>query len=408
MRGSTTSRRTVAAIGVLIAAGSALTGCAKDDTGTEVSGFENKATGSPIVIGYTNTEGKGAISFPTYTTGVELAVARINSEGGIDGHPIELNRCLTDGTPDSSVNCANTFVDASVPVVLSGVDVGVDATAPVLSGAGVPTFGTSFQGQVAAGSPAFFQVGPPPSATISIPIDLLADQGSTSIAFVSAETPVVHQFFDSAVKPLAEEAGLDASLITYNFGSPDFASVVATLKAGKHDGVIALGGEEQCSGFATSAADLGYDGTVVLGLCSAFATELGSRAEGFYSLGMAYSPASRDEAPASKQAELDQYAADVEQAGLQDDVDLSSLYGYSSTITLVRVLDDIDGDITPASVHDALAALSDFDTFAGDVIDCAGRSKEQGAACDTKALVFQVKADGTQSIVGGGYTTPSN
>src|SRR5882757_3596560 len=364
----------------------------------------NPATGTPINIGYANTEGKGARSFPTYTVGTELAIKKVNAEGGVNGHPLVLDKCPTDGTPASSLSCANTFVQHKDAVVLSAADIGVDAMVPVLNGAKIPAFSITFQGVYAAANPQFFQFGPPLMAAFSTPLGVLA-QKVKKIAVVDADVPVVHQLFSSTIKPLAVQLGVQVQLVTYDAAATDFTSVIATLNANKNAGVVMLGGEDACSAFAQSATTLGYQGLVMMGACNHFIDKLGSRAAGYYSLGYVYPPKALAAAPAPKQAQLNQYLDEVKQAGLESKTDVLSLYGYASIIDLADVIKTAKGEVSAATVTSAFTSLSGFDSFDGDVMTCAHRPAAQGSACDAKLLVLQVKSDGTLSVYGGGFTS---
>jgi len=74
---------------------------------------------------------------------------------------------------------------------------------------------------------------------------------------------------------------------------------------------------------------------------------------------------------------------------------------------LADVLKTVQGPISASSVTAAFNSLSAFDGFDGDSLDCAHRTSAQGAACDTKMLLFQVGPDGKSlDVVGGGYSTP--
>ena len=383
-----------------------LAACSSRSSGgaTHQASSGNPATGTPINIGYANTEGKGALSFPTYTVGTELAIKKVNAEGGVNGHPLVLDKCPTDGTPASSLSCANTFVQHKDAVVLSAADIGVDAMVPVLNGAKIPAFSITFQGVNAAANPQFFQFGPPLMAAFSTPLGVLA-QKVKNIALVDADVPVVHQLFSSTIKPLAAQLGVQVQLVTYDAAATDFTSVIATLNANKNEGVVMLGGEDACSAFAQSATTLGYQGLVMMGSCNHFIDKLGSRAAGYYSLGYVYPPKALAAAPAPKQAQLNQYLDEVKQAGLESKTDVLSLYGYASIIDLADVIKTAKGEVSAATVTSAFTSLSGFDSFDGDVMTCAHRPVAQGSACNAKLLVLQVKSDGTLSVYGGGFTS---
>ncbi|MGO4258850.1 ABC transporter substrate-binding protein [Marmoricola sp. RAF53] len=375
-------------------------GGSADDSGTP-------ATGKPIRIGYSNTEGKGANSFPSYTLGAELAVKWVNSHGGVNGRPLELDKCLTDGSTASSLSCANRFADAKDSVVLSGYDLGADAMVPVLDGAKIPAFGIIFQGTKAQADPNFYQVAAPLATAFTLPFGTFADADKKNVAFVNVDVPIVQEVFNSMLKPMAAQLGLSISLVTYDPASLDFSSVAATLVANGYDAVLFAGSDEQCNAFAGAASTMSYQGLMNMGTCSQFAAKHGSKVAGYQSLGFVYPPEARDSTPSAEQADIDQYVNDVEQAGKQDEADKFSVDGYAAVMDLANVLKTVKGPVDAASVTSAFNSLAAFDGFAGNTLDCAHRSAAQGAACDTEMLLMEVSSDGTSlDVVGGGFTSP--
>jgi len=96
-----------------------------------VLGKEDKATGEPIVVGMLNLE-NGPVAFPQYKEGTEAAIEYINNyKGGIQGHPIELVECATDGQPATSTRCANQIVEKEPLFILGAADTGASGAFPV-------------------------------------------------------------------------------------------------------------------------------------------------------------------------------------------------------------------------------------------------------------------------------------
>ena len=73
-----------------------------------------------------------SISLPEIRQAFESGVNYVNEElGGINGRPMKAETCNLDITPESSVNCANQFVEKNVVVAVQGVDVAADAALPI-------------------------------------------------------------------------------------------------------------------------------------------------------------------------------------------------------------------------------------------------------------------------------------
>ncbi len=379
-----------------------LAGCAQGSSTTTSS---TGPTGSPIQVGYANTEGKGALSFPHFTVGVQAALAHINESGGVKGRPIALESCLGDGSPATSLACANTFVQKKAVLVLDGVDVGVDAMLPVLDGAGTTAIAITFQAPKASADPKLVQLSPPLDASIVLPMSLFAKGGAKTMAFVGTDVPQVHTAFEGSIKPLAAKLGMQASLVTYNSASPDFAAVAATLTANKTDAAFFSGPDEMCNSFVSAAGSSGYSGQVNMGVCSQFFQKFPAQSRGYRAIGFAYPAKAASAAPAPRRAELEQFVADLKKAGHPELVDdATTLWGYVLMRNAAAMLEKVDGEITPQSVSRTLTSLTDFQMFAGDKITCAGRVAAQGAACSDGLLVLEGAEDGTLKVVGEGFT----
>ena len=96
----------------------------------------------PLVIGFINQEGGATGVYPELSVAQEAAVEYINTElGGLDGHPIELSKCIVDGTVPSSQKCAEEMVNEGVTFVMGGLDNNSQAWYSILEPAGIPLIG---------------------------------------------------------------------------------------------------------------------------------------------------------------------------------------------------------------------------------------------------------------------------
>ena len=79
------------------------------------------ASGDPIKIGYVNEEG-GTPAFPEATIGIESAVKYLNADlGGAGGRPVELVKCITNSSEDSTKCAQQMLADESISLVMTGV-----------------------------------------------------------------------------------------------------------------------------------------------------------------------------------------------------------------------------------------------------------------------------------------------
>ena len=57
--------------------------------------------------------------------------------GGVNGRPIDIVNCDSDGSPEKNISCANNFVQAHVVAVVDGWDQGMNSEYPILHSAGI-------------------------------------------------------------------------------------------------------------------------------------------------------------------------------------------------------------------------------------------------------------------------------
>jgi branched-chain amino acid transport system substrate-binding protein len=106
------------AIAIAAAAAIAIAGCGSSSSSSS-SGSSSKAAGagsasngsakgSPIKLGLITTLGTSSFDFSQYVAANKAAVRAINAAGGVNGHPLELNVCNDQGTPNTATTCART------------------------------------------------------------------------------------------------------------------------------------------------------------------------------------------------------------------------------------------------------------------------------------------------------------
>jgi branched-chain amino acid transport system substrate-binding protein len=105
-------------------------------------GTPKPARGKPVVFGMINIESNAGADFPEVREAALAAVKYVNAYGGgLDGHPIALNVCITDGSPATSVQCANKLVAQHPVAILGGTDLAGPATLPIYKKAGLALIG---------------------------------------------------------------------------------------------------------------------------------------------------------------------------------------------------------------------------------------------------------------------------
>jgi branched-chain amino acid transport system substrate-binding protein len=97
-----------------------------------VLGTPKAASGSPVVFGMVNIETNPNVNFPELHSALEAGVKYLNAyKGGINGHPIKVDVCATDGQPATTAKCANKLVAEHPVAILGGADIAGAAAFPI-------------------------------------------------------------------------------------------------------------------------------------------------------------------------------------------------------------------------------------------------------------------------------------
>jgi branched-chain amino acid transport system substrate-binding protein len=394
----------------LVAVGLVAAACSGDDGTTSDSGRDlgdttatsvgTEATGEPIAIGFVNSEG-GAFSVPELRVGNEVATDYLNERlGGVNGRPLEVTRCETDGSPEASIDCANQFVEAGVVAVVEGTDLGGDAMLPILADAGIPLVGHVQFGPARMFDPNATYFGAAALAYGAAALQFYADEGAESVVWFLPDEPSSHAFTDAALEPTSAALGIDYTTVYYDAASPNWAVLATTAVAESPDvsGTIAAT-DAQCAEMVGALRDAGYQGRILAASCMGLHDALGDDAVGVDTDADHWYPGDIDSAPAAKQAELEEYGAVMRAAGHEDLIGGNAIISFADMINLSRIMATIAGTIDGPAVAGALDATTNFDSYAGPTIFCDGTVMPGNSACSTDLLFFQVQDDGSVQAV---------
>ena len=401
-----TSRRVPSrVVGCLAAVALLAAGCSGESDGGGADGAG--PAGEPIRVGFHSLEG-AAVSFPDIRIGFEEGVAYVNEVlGGVDGRPLEVEACRTDVTPESSIDCANRFVEQDVVAAVQGIDIGADAMIPVLSGAGVAEVGAAaVSNEVQVDTGHSFFLSPSTQGLIALGISTVVDQGADTIRFFATDDPNAHATTDEVIRPIGEALGVDADSIFYDPAAADWAALVATADEQGADAMGTPGSAEpDCTAMMSAISQSGVDTEVFLGGCTAFLSELdGESVEGSFTFADLYPVDAVDQAPPATAEQVEAYRDWMEDAG--EEVTPLSQVGFGLAVDLADILGQVEGDITAGTVLEALPEASG-ERFMGDAYACDGTAWPGGTSCSTGALVMETTAEGGRDVVGDGFADVS-
>lgn len=403
--------RLAAAFSVAALALSACSAEISNESGQSTSGAgrtDTLTTGEPVILG-AQAPLKGASAYPQAGFGLKAAVYYVNEVlGGINGRPIELDLCEGDGSPETSINCANGFVSRGVPLVIDTVDQSMGAAVPILGSANIPIVGTLAGSFVADSAPygkAFYFTGPIAFGALST-VTAIHSMGKKSASLAVNESPTSHTYVDTLIKPIAKNLGISIDVQYPPAAGANLTVVAATQISDNPDvaGVISIT-EDSCTSLFQALRKQGYDGTIVAGACSQFTSEMGAAAQGIVMQPRLWLPLTRDAAPATVQEQLGAFEKAMNAVGYGKELSSRSINAFASVVNIAQILSDAGGEVTAAAVTEAFKGVKDFPTFAGPTVTCDGQQWPGVATtCNAQAIFLEVQQDGKlHPINEGGY-----
>lgn len=330
-------------------------------------------SGEPMVVGLVNSEGVPGLDFPDIREAIQGGVDYLDEHGGIGGRPIQLETCITAGSPEASQSCAQELVGKGVELVLLGLDVFPDYATYTASG--VPVIGVLpiLPGDYSAN--ALFLTGG--NATVMAAVALAAQQhfAATTVGIVSADTPGSNSS-EAALTAALDLLGIGHVTVKGGANETDagFQGLVREVSSDEPDLLVSLYDGAGCIGMMRARASLAIDTPVVTtGICSSTEVleQVGDDAVGWSFVGVT----TRADTPGSLLVrEIMAPVLGVE----PDDVDPASLglgaLGLYLVMSLAVYGNGIaadGGEVTGAALHDLLATADDLRLWPGlSPVDC--------------------------------------
>lgn len=399
--GSTRSRVLFSAgVGVLLTAGAACSG------GTNDASDDPTLTGAPIKVGLFNPA-SGPVVVPGVKAGMDAGVRYVAKElKGIGGRPIVVESCTVDGTPESTIGCANKFAQEKVVAAFDGFNLSSSAGIGILQAAKIPLIGQipfdQTTGSTAAGRVYF---GAPQSSFLVGALQGFKTEGKTSATLTLIDTPSSHKTVDTQLKPLAGVIGIKATGLYFSATNPNFSALASTISSTKPDvaGLIASPSESVCTQLVKNLRSTGYKGSVFVAACMSFIKSDPASAPGATLYSSVWLPGTEKYAPPAAVKNLKAATEYLTKAGGTAD-----FYGYAQLATVVDFAKALSAapastDLTGATVLSTLQGLKKFPTFLGPEINCG---KATTPNCTTQMLLFTVQKDLTLKPVTGNWITP--
>lgn len=396
-------RRAVTGMGVaVLAIALAASGCAGGDetNNSAVAGAsttalpDEPATGSPVRIGFVSTEGGAVVSLPEMREGAEAAVEYVNKNaGGIAGHPVELVVCKQQEEPTSATKCANEFVEQKVTAVLSPGTSQGGTILPIVAGAGIPYVTLNGVSQLELTSPdsAALSAGLP--GTITAMAAAAKDKGMSTFTLFASDGGGLGALANAMGAPVFQAAGVKLNVVPIPLGVPDPTPLVTSGLSDKPQGVSVIADAATCASVykAIQTTDpavqrvyiptcLAPDVIDILGVDS-IEGSIGITATDYLS--------DRPDSVLYRSV-LQTYAPETAVAG-------AASSGYQVVMALAAATGNLQGDVTPASIKEALRTAKAVEMPAGGGITftCDGSAVPQmPSICSRQMLIGELNDQG--------------
>ena len=363
-------------------------------------------TGEVIRIGYVNNEG-GNISLPEMRIGGEVAIGVINDGGGIHGAIIEPVVCLSDGTPESAINCAVKLIEEDVVMAYMGAELASEAAIHLWLDAGIPYVSSHSWGPTERVSPGAFLLHVATGAFAVGPAKTFSELGIDHIAVVVQDAPNALDFLDNIIVKVLEHHNIEMERIVVDIAAPDWTAAIAAAQSAGVEGMMGQLDEFGCIGMVGAAHASGFDKPIFAGSCTLYIGVLGDAAVGTYTQGDQWVPWVAEFAPPEFQERIAAYAQDMTAAGHEQLVEGFALAPYGAWREIAFILETITGPITAESVTAAFANAGDSPGWFGPDLRCGQAPwPPEPSHCMSEIAVWQVvkRDDGTlgRIVVGDG------
>ena len=132
---------------VLAGCGSSSHSASKTTQGSSAVSNGGGAKGSPIVIGYiSDLTGVASSTFADGPGGAQAVIDQVNSQGGVDGHPLKLVVKDDASSPSGNQTAAEELIQNDHAMVVIEYSALAFGGVPTLAKAGVPVIGSAFDG----------------------------------------------------------------------------------------------------------------------------------------------------------------------------------------------------------------------------------------------------------------------
>jgi len=330
-----------------------------------------RLSGAPITLGLVN-QAEGAVTFPQVSQPMVAAVKWTDAHGGVDGRPVVLDQCETDGTPGASAACGTQMVHDKVLAVLDGEDLANTPIHPILDAAHIPMIGWNPFSAADFASATSFWLDPGYDAFAS-PLKFFSQGLHLSIAGYLSPNLAAAQGPLTLMQKLAPELGVKLEVASYDYTTANYAAAVADLIA-KHPGIIfTFTSDENAAAIVKAIRQSGWTGPVFAGTSRVFVDQLpSSQSQDVYVESDLYDWHIPSQAPAIDQRDIQVFLAAMHQYLPGSQPTGYGQLSFGMVMDVMAVLKSLGPtNISTASLVAAMKANVDHHNFMGWTWNCA-------------------------------------
>ncbi|MCW2946661.1 MAG: hypothetical protein JWR24_3378 [Actinoallomurus sp.] len=362
----------------------------------KVLGAQNKAAGSPVVLGMIS-DGKGtAVDQTDEIKGAQAAVAYANDHlGGINGHTIQLKVCSTQNVAAQATACANQMVTAKASAVLGGTLAQADQAIAVLSAANIPEFYSQASSALALTKPHVFSMTNAVNY-FSTPAAYAKQQGYQRATEVVIDVPGASGPAQQVGGLLFGKAGVGYNVLPIAPGTADMTPQIQAAQKKNPQMYSMLGDATFCTSALKAMRTLRVKATILVAETCVNSGASASIPGGYKGVKvistLEFNPA--DQEYKVFKAALGQYAGGTKPASIPG-------IGYAVTLGLVRVLNAAKVKDTSAAGLEAAVKSAPpvpYPLSGGATFQCNGKAVPLSAnVCSSNGLLADASTNGTLS-----------
>ncbi|MFG1923366.1 ABC transporter substrate-binding protein [Cryptosporangium sp. NPDC048952] len=321
-----------------------------------------KASGSPVKIGLINNENGASVSQPEGRVAATAVVEYANANlGGLGGHPIDLIICKQKEEPASAADCANQMVEKGVAaVVVSDTGFG-SVMAPIIQKAKIPyvSYNAASGAELSAKDYGYAWTGGFPGDLNGM-AQYAKQKNMKDVTMFAFDVPAVTTGAKAIGIPAFAKQGVKLTVVSVPPGTPDATPQVSAGLKTNPQAIAEIGDATFCTSILKAMTALGskaekwiiqscYDPTVFKAVGPALdGAKMFSTGDGV------------TDDPEAKiyRAIMAKYAPGAQTTG-------AAVPGYQSMMGLIRGASAVTGDVTAASINQAIRAAKNVPVPAG-------------------------------------------